>query len=82
MNRAVLIAQVKNEYARLVEEQSHMLQPTSMRSPEQYFENVLDAVVHEIDAGKFDHFRSGAEIVEAVANDTSRWLPNAVSRLR
>jgi len=75
MNRDKLIAQVKNEYARLAadETQQHFYQTTSDITPEAYYENLLNAVIEEISTGTFDGFHSGAEVVEAVANNKA-WL--------
>ncbi len=76
MNREKLIAQVKNEYARLAEEasQQHFHQTTTEMSPDKYYGNLLNMVEREIAAGTFDGFHSGKEVVEAVANDKQKWL--------
>jgi hypothetical protein len=76
MNRDKLIAQVKNEYSRLAsdESQQHFSQTTSGITADQYYGNLLNMVEREISAGTFDGFHSGREIVEAVANDKSKWL--------
>ena len=76
MNREKLIAQVKNEYARLADEESqqHFTQTTNDITAESYYSNLLDMVEKEISAGTFDNFHSGKEIVEAVANNKRKWL--------
>ncbi len=76
MNRDKLIAQVKNEYARLADEESqqHFTQTTSDITAEDYYGNLLGLVEKEISEGTFDCFHSGLEIVEAVANDKHKWL--------
>lgn len=76
MNRENLIAQVKNEYARLASEetQQHFEQTTSNITPEKYYENLLNLVITEISSGTFDSFRSGKQIMEEVAKDKQKWL--------
>jgi hypothetical protein len=76
MNRDKLIAQVKNEYARLAEDegQQHFTQTTTDMTADKYYGNLLNMVEREITAGTFDNFHSGQEVVEAVANDKHKWL--------
>lgn len=76
MDRNQLIAQVKSEYARLSsdESQQHFVQTTEDATPEAYYENLLNMVLDEISVGTFDSFRSGKDIIEAVANDKHKWL--------
>jgi len=75
MTRDKLIDQVKNEYARIAssESQQHFHQTTTEVTPESYYENLLSKVINEIDKGTFDNFKSGEEVVTAVANDKT-WL--------
>lgn len=75
MNRDKLIAQVKNEYARIAssESQQHFHQTTTEITPEAYYENLLSNVINEISKGTFDNFKSGEEVVTAIANDKT-WL--------
>lgn len=75
MNRDKLIAQVKNEYARIAssESQQHFHQTTTEITPEAYYENLLSNVITEINKGTFDNFKSGEEVVTAIANDKT-WL--------
>ncbi len=76
MEREHLIAEVKREYERLAsdESQQHFWQTTDRIAPDAYYENVLGMVIDEIGDGTFDSFRSGLEVVEAVANDKARCL--------
>ena len=76
MNRDKLIAEVKSEYSRLAgeESQQHFTQTTSEITADDYYGNLLNMVEQEISAGTFDHFHSGLEIVEAVANNKRKWL--------
>lgn len=76
MNREQLIAEVKDEYARLADYASkdNFIDRTSNSiTSEAYYENLLQDVLNGIQEGRFDQFESGKEIVEAVANDKS-WL--------
>lgn len=75
MDRDNLIAQVKNEYARIAssESQQHFQQTTSNMTAEAYYENLLNKAISEINKGTFDHFKSGEEVVTAIANDKT-WL--------
>jgi hypothetical protein len=75
MNRDKLISQVKDEYARIAssESQQHFHQTTTEITPEAYYENLLGKAISEINRGTFDNFKSGKEIVNAIANDKS-WL--------
>ncbi|BCJ98950.1 hypothetical protein [Anaerocolumna chitinilytica] len=75
MNRDKLIAQVKNEYARIAssESQQHFYQTTTDITPEAYYENLLSKAISEINKGTFDNFKSGEEVVTAIANDKT-WL--------
>lgn len=75
MNRDKLIAQVKNEYARIAssDSQQHFHQTTTDLTPEAYYEDLLGRAINEIQKGTFDHCKSGQEIVNAIANDKS-WL--------
>ena len=76
MNRDKLIAQVKNEYARLAsdETQQHFSQTTTGMNADAYYGSLLNMVEKEISSGTFDNFHSGQEIMEAVANDKHKWL--------
>ncbi len=71
MNRDKLIDQIKNEYAKIAasESQEHFHQTTTDMTPESYYENILDKAINEISKGTFDDFKSGEEIVTAIAND-------------
>lgn len=75
MNHEKLIKEVKNEYARLAdsESQEHFLQTITDTPPEAYYENLLSRVISEINKGTFDNFKTGEEIVTAIANDKT-WL--------
>lgn len=75
MNRDNLIAQVKNEYARIAssESQQNFHQSTTNMTPEAYYENLLSKAISEINKGTFDDFKSGEEVVTAIANDKT-WL--------
>lgn len=75
MNRDKLIAQVKNEYARIAstESQQHFHQTTTDITPEAYYESLLGMAISEISKGTFDNFKSGEEVVTAIANDKT-WL--------
>ncbi len=75
MNRDELIAQTKDEYARIAssESQQHLEQATTELTAEAYYENLLGKAINEISKGTFDDFKSGREIVTAIANDKS-WL--------
>jgi hypothetical protein len=77
MNRDKLIEQVKNEYARIAssESQQHFHETTTDITPEAYYEKLLGEALNEINRGTFDEFKSGEEIVTAIANDKS-WLTN------
>jgi hypothetical protein len=78
MNRDELISQVKEHYEKLTsgENKQHIIQSTSELTPDAYYERLLDIVTDEIEAGTFDSFQSGDEIVNAVANNKDKWLPN------
>lgn len=78
MNRDEFISQVKNHYEKLTsaENKQHSIQSTSELTPDAYYERLLDIVTDEIKAGTFDSFQSGEEIVNAVANNKGKWLPN------
>ncbi|HKM35057.1 MAG TPA: hypothetical protein VJY54_10000 [Lachnospiraceae bacterium] len=75
MNRNNLIAQVKNEYARIAssDSQQHFHQTTTDMTAETYYENLLNKAISEINKGTFDDFKSGVEVVTAIANDKT-WL--------
>ena len=75
MNRNKLIEQIKNEYAKIAasESQEHFHQTTTDMTPEAYYENILNKAMSEIEKGTFDDFKSGEEIVTAIANDKT-WL--------
>jgi len=77
MDRDELISQVKNEYARIAssESQQHFHQTTTEITPEAYYEDLLSRAISEINKGTFDNFKSGEEIVTAIANDKT-WLSN------
>lgn len=77
MNRDKLIAQVKNEYARIAssDSQQHFHQTTTNMTAETYYENLSNKAINEINKGTFDDFKSGEEVVTAIANDKT-WLSN------
>lgn len=79
-NRQKLIAQVKEQYARLADRESRdsFVGNVGEVSPEAYYEALLSQVLTGIDDGRFDSFSSGREIVEAVARDHTKWgIPGA-----
>jgi len=69
--RQELIDQVKELYASIAarEDQNHFHQTNVGITPERYYENLLSAVIHEIEGGTFDNVRDGDEIVNKVAAD-------------
>lgn len=73
MNRDKLINQIKDEYERIAsaESQEDSIQSTTDLSPEAYYEKLLSKVFDEINKGTFDDFKSGEEVVSAIANDKS-----------
>ncbi len=77
MNRDKLIQQVKDEYARIASSEFQMsfCQSTAELTPEAYYEDLLGKAINEIENGTFDNFKSGSEIVNAIANDKT-WLSN------
>lgn len=77
MNRDQLISEVKEEYARIASSESMQLnqQSTTKMTPEAYYEMLLSNTISEISNGTFDNFKSGKEIVTAIAND-KHWLSN------
>ncbi len=46
----------------------------ALRQNGDYYENILGMVIKEINAGTFDSYGSGQEIINAVAKDKSKWL--------
>lgn len=78
MDRERLIEEVKDHYARLASNESkdHITQSTTDIKPEAYYERLLNAVIDEINAGSFDRFNSGDDIVNAVANNKKLWIPD------
>ncbi len=75
MNRDELIDQVKDEYARIAssESQQNFIQSTTDLTPEAYYEKLLSKAVDEINKGTFDNFKSGEDVVSAIANDKA-WI--------
>ena len=73
MKREELISQVREEYASIAasDSQRHFHQTSQNLTPEIYYDNLLEAVITEINNGKFDNCRSGSEIVNKVAADKS-----------
>ncbi len=71
MNRDKLINQIKDEYARIAstESQEDFIQTTTDLTPEAYYEKLLSKAIDEINKGTFDNFKSGEEVVSAIAND-------------
>jgi hypothetical protein len=71
MNRDKLIDQIKDEYARLAstESQEDFIQSTTDLTHEGYYEKLLSKAIDQINKGTFDDFKSGEEVVSAIAND-------------
>ena len=71
--REKLISQVKEEYANITasDSQQHFHQTAAGITPEAYYGTLLNAVIADIENGKFDNCASGAEIVNKVAADKS-----------
>jgi len=69
--RQELIDQVKELYASIAprEDQNHFHQTSIGITPERYYENLLSAVIAEINDGTFDTCRDGDEIINKVASD-------------
>ena len=79
MHRDKLIQEVKEEYARLAAGHSREdFIESNNQSAQSYFEQLLNSVIGAIEAGRFDRFVSGREIMEAVANNRERWGINIV----
>lgn len=77
MNHEDLISQVKDEYSRLADmatKDSFVDKSSKEGSNETYYEDLLQDVIYGIQAGNFDGFSSGKDIVEAVANNKSEWI--------
>lgn len=74
MDREQLMSEVKDEYAKLADfatRESYADVTDHGMGSEQYYETLLQDVLHAIQDGHFDQYSSGLEIVEAVANDKS-----------
>ena len=73
MKRHLLISQVKEQYAGIAahESQQHFHQTSTEMTSDAYYERLTEAVVAEIENGRFDSCRSGAEIINKVAADKS-----------
>lgn len=73
MKRQKLIDEVKEAYANITHQssQQHFHQTTMDVTPEAYYENLLGAVITEIERGTFDQCKSGREIVNKVTVDKS-----------
>ena len=73
MKRQKLIDQVKEEYANIASQhsQQQFTQTTTELTPEAYYEDLLGAVITEIQNGTFDNCSSGSEIINKVAADKS-----------
>ena len=73
MKREELIEQVKEEYANIAADsaQQHFNKTTTGITPEEYYRELLSAVIDEINEGTFDNCRSGREIVNKVSVDKS-----------
>ena len=71
MNREELIEQVKEEYAniRFSDDQQNFHNTATGITPEAYYNTLMKTVIDEINNGKFDHCRSGKEVVNKVAAD-------------
>jgi hypothetical protein len=69
---------VKEQYQELAatENKQQITRSTMGETPDAYYENLLSLVIDEINAGTFDAFYSGHEIVNAVANNKDKWLSN------
>ena len=65
-HRQMLINQVKEEYQNLSQMEYGV-------SAEPYYEELLNQVMKGIGQGRFDGFRTGHEVVEAVANNKPGW---------
>jgi hypothetical protein len=74
MKREELIAQVKEEYSNFIAAagQQHFHKTASGITPEAYYTTLQNAVITEINKGKFDNCRSGREVVNIVAADKSK----------
>lgn len=75
MHRDKLISQVKSEYSRLaaLESRGDFIDNPGSPTAEAYFEKLLGYVIGAIEEGRFDRFMNGRQILEAVANNRSRW---------
>lgn len=75
MDRQELTREVKAEYAQRADRESRnsFVAQAGAPAPEAYYEALLDQVLAGIDAGCFDDFATGRDIVEAVAADHDKW---------
>ena len=71
--RQELISQVKEAYANIAssDSQQHFHKTTMEITTAGYYEKLQNAVIDEINNGKFDSCLSGVEIVNRVAADKS-----------
>ena len=71
--REKLISQVKKEYANITasRSQQHFHQTATGITLQAYYGTLLNAVITDIENGKFDSCASGIEIVNKVAADKS-----------
>jgi small acid-soluble spore protein tlp len=75
LDRDTLIQQVKNEYARLADLESHahiINQSYNGTSPEAYYEQALEKAIRGISAGKYDDCISGLQVIEEIANHKTK----------
>ena len=75
MDRDLLIQQVKSEYARLAQLDNREYvtnQSYSGVSPEAYYEKTLEKAIRDISAGKYDDCISGQQVVERIANRSTK----------
>lgn len=75
MDRDLLIQQVKGEYARLAQLENREYvtnQSYSGVSPEAYYEKTLEKAIRDISAGKYDDCISGHQVVERIANRSTK----------
>ena len=75
MHRDKLIRQVKDEYAIVAcrQNRENFADESSAALSDAYYRHLFEQVITAIQAGRFDRFINGRQIMEAVASDRQRW---------
>jgi len=76
LDRQKLINEVKQKYQELANEETryNFRNEGDFRNPEKYYEDLLHNAINLIEAGAFDGYENGSQVVEKIAKNKNEYF--------